>query len=1663
MIQIQRRLTSPLALLGLAVSLLCSSASASSPSEDPLRIYIRAGVKTHGPGQHDHPRFLAEWSELLRARGATVQGSLEFPAKEELENSDVLVMYAAEAASIEGEARVNFEAFLERGGGLVVIHDAACGSDPEWFKTRSGGAWEHGHSKWLEGEIGLYFTDPHPITRGIPHFDLKDEIYYDMHLDPAAQVLANSFHDVFSITPQVWIKEDGPYRAFTTLQGHEFTSFSHPAFRTLLLRGIAWAGHREVDSLCAPDELSALRYPPGGPLRPQVADEAFTLHEDFELSLVASEPLVVNPISLDWDARGRMWVAQTPGYPYKEEFSGIPAHDQITILEDTDADGVLDQSKVFADGLDLVTSFVFHGNGVIVTQAPDILWLRDTNGDDVADERVVLFTGFGYGDTHAVTSNMRWGLDGWIYGTQGYSGGASRHIRSPHFDDGATDFGHIPNGVFRFLPDGSAIEPYSVYGSNTWGLDFTPDGELFFGMANGSHLRHVVMSEDELGPHRLPATRTWKDIVDHREVHRLSRADRAPYVQIDFVGGFTAASGCTLYTGGAWPAEFAGNHFVCEPTVNLVHRDLISAEGTSFVAKKPRREEFLASTDPWFRPVLTRVGPDGALYVLDFYNQAAVHNDTRGPKHGPTNAAVRPDRDRHHGRVWRVQHKDAPQAPEAGTNFWAAMADLRGSLDGTRTGAVAPKLDSPRPAERVRALWSAFHRGEADHSFLRLGLGDRDAGVRRNAARIAGELYAREKAQGLLFPLSVRVIDRHPRVQLAAISALRHFDLEEADVQTLVPYYSLLENDLARSAFLRMSQENTALFLRVAIELRGMASDPKEVAAYNDLLARLVGIQTRSGDVSGLVDTLEALALAGTSVGGSLPGVLGSIEGERDDAFSFGDSDERAARVIAQLFELHAANARVSAALLPLAARIESSAVLREPIAAMAAGLFVQVADPDAAIERRLESLATLMALPTQRMAAIQASARFLDPYFTPSTLQRVIDDLGNLQEVEAAIVLAEAFPRVTSDFRQAIFQKLIARPSWTAKLLDKIETGDIQVAELGPRRLFQLREHADAATAERSRRVLEGPTSTTAPEIEALIASLLPVIRQPADVANGQELFVQNCAVCHRYEGLPDGVGADVGPSLTGMGAHGAEHLLPFVVDPNRAVEAAYLEYVAETVDGQLIAGVLTYDGPDAITLAHSGGEETIRRDEIDSLRSTGRSPMPTGFEELGAEGLRDILGFLCQGYEDFRVVRLSNHYNASSTLGLYDRRHDAKPMRFREYGVVDVAGTPMEIGDPERAPDGNNAIVLKGGARAEWQSKTDMPRKVEIEIGFALQRMHVLGGISAWGHPFFGEEEPAVRWTFHYADGTDEVIVLHDGHEFADWIGRHDVPGSEYVEGLLADNSWGQVRRFSVDPAKRDVVVERLTLESFDGRTAPTFLALTAQLHGATPKPARTQPELTQPRLLIFGGGSSHDFSRWFDQSLRETFATGEALEESEVEYTERSSELAPRLAGLDALVLSNNRPISDEGLRAGIFEYVAAGGGLLIVHAACWYNWDDWPAYNRDLVGGGSRSHEAYGEFDVRLDVEGDPLLEGLPKNFAITDELYRFVPDPEGTPIEVLATGISRKRGETYPVIWRVETKAGNVIGTTLGHDGAAHEHPAFRRLMQNASRELAGSN
>jgi putative membrane-bound dehydrogenase-like protein len=1654
--------------------------------EKPLRVFIRAGAKTHGPGQHDHPRFLKEWKDLLTQRGAQAEGTIGFPTTEQLAATDVLILISADAGDIAPDQRASLDQFLKRGGGLVVIHDGVCGHDPQWFKTIVGGAWEHNHSGYFEGDVSIYYQDhTHPITRGASNFDFEDEIYYDLHLMPEAHILAATykpdarnkhegrmFPSIYEIVPQMWTYEKDDYRAFVCIPGHNYKTFNLPHFRSVLLRGIAWAGKRDADLLTSKEELAALSYPEGGPTAPAKAAEKITVPPDFTINLVASEPLIEKPISMDWDPKGRLWIAETPEYPYRQDRSR-PPRDRISILEDVNGDGCMDRKSVFYEGLDLVTSMVFYRDGVIVSQAPDIYWLRDTKGTGHADTKEVLYTGFGTRDTHAVISNLRWGMDGWIYATLGYSKG------EVYSGDGKKHFGQLSEGVIRFRPDGSAIEQFSSKGGNTWGVDIAPDGEVFFSQANGNHIDHVVMPEAALARGRVGKTTSFNNIEDHNRSFPFMGWTKQAYVQIDWVGNFTAASGSCIYDGGAWPAKYDYTCYVAEPTINIVHQDILTPKGASYVASKDpdfREKEFITSSDLWFRPIHQRVGPDGALYVLDFYNQAVVHNDTRGVKGDPkSNAAVRPDRDHSFGRIWRVQHKEARKLPlpklDSATsaelakalehpNMWVRQTAERLLVEGNRTDG-APALEALLKSDqapgfaRVHALWTLNNLGlmskPTERELLVAAINSSDSAVGKNALKIAAtavSLAGGSQAQ-LQRAVLDHVNDPNSRIQLEALIALGNLGVNPMVIRTLVGVYPKLKDQWLESAAMGVAT-------KAPLEVIEAALNSGQGADFAGLVGRLSSQVGEQGDVT-LAARMVVSVAAKPASGDALKAIAleNLTRGLRQDAsLPWTPELQKAFKSL-----LASTNPILSTATLPLLARWDRSGKMTGEIKSLVQQLTSRLGDQNQPDEQRAQLVTSLLAVRQMNPEILTLVARIPGSGSSPALERRVIAALGNLTEPAVGVSLVEAYPKLVFELQDFTLNELFKRSDWSLALLDAIAAGKINLASLGPVAINRLRTHGDKAVAQRANQIVDTLLGPETKEKNALIAKFTPLVVQPGDAAKGKQLFTQNCAICHKF----NGEGKDIAPDLTGMGAHGPAELIIHVLDPNREVEPNYQAYSIETGDGETYNGVIARENKASVMLRNSSGDMEIKVKAIKSRRNTGLSLMPNGFEALGGEALRDILTYLCAGESRFRILDLRPAFTANSSKGLWnspDNVEEALP--FKKFGLIKVDDVPFEVVNPLKSSSGNNLIVLKGGLAF---AKT-FPQSVEVKnIGIKATRLHFLGGVGGWAYPCCGEDKrenlPVAKVTIFYADNQTEEIILKNAQEFADYNGNFDVPGSKSAPDLLTH---GQIRWFTKS-LKHQETMESIRIESFDNGVAPAFVAITADTDaaGATAAPAAPRRAAAIEwgpgiHVLSVGGGTSHDFNRWFNQIDSATLSANGGVS---FHYTEKFEEILPTIKDLDVLYLSSNQPLNDPLLRKGIFDFADAGHGLLLFHPALWNNWKDWPEYPRVLVGGAAGSHDKYGEFEVTLTDVTHPLLAGVPKTFRLKDELYHFEVDPKAAPMRVLAEGRNLATGKTYPVLWIVEHPKARIVCCTLGHDGASHELDAFKTILQNSVRWAGG--
>jgi len=510
---------------------------------------------------------------------------------------------------------------------------------------------------------------------------------------------------------------------------------------------------------------------------------------DMKLVLFASEPDIMKPIAFAWDTRGRLWVAETSDYPHGVMEDQQQGHDKIVICEDTDGDGKADKFTVFADHLNIPTSFTFANGGVIVSQPPNFLFLKDSTGGDHADIRQVIMTGWGIRDTHAQASNLSYGYDNWLRGAVGYSGFAG--------EVGGEKKG-FAQGSYRFSADGAKLEFLHQFTNNTWGQSANAAGDDFGGTANNAPIFFGGIPANVVPKGARSMTAKKINVVD--KAHTITPNFR----QVDVMGGYTAAAGSNFIYSAQLPPRLQGKAMVCEPTMKLISLMDVQPEGAGYVAKDAFN--LVASSDEWMSPVFSAVGPDGAIWFADWQNFIIQHNPTpsvgRGgfdAKTGVGGAHENDLRDHARGRIYRLVWDKPGAVAKAVQGDSAAdlVAGLSGSTQYGRLQAqrliVEGKKKDLAPALRelvvkssadvgaIHALWALQGLGELDAGTRQAALLSSSAALRRNAIRALGSDDASQK----LFFGSGVVADKDPATRLAALVKLAEFPTSP-EVQTLV-------------------------------------------------------------------------------------------------------------------------------------------------------------------------------------------------------------------------------------------------------------------------------------------------------------------------------------------------------------------------------------------------------------------------------------------------------------------------------------------------------------------------------------------------------------------------------------------------------------------------------------------------------------------------------------------------------------------------------------------------------------------------------------------------------------------------------------------------------------------------------------------------------------
>ena len=765
-------------------------------------------------GHHQPAIRLAEvYGPMLRAGFAIdYEDDLSILNATRLASYDCVWMYANQSQhrTVPVKFEEDLRSYIEKGGGFFALHcTSGCFMESAAWKQLVGARFvSHGDEVFTQEVV----APEHPLVRGWEPFTCWDETYVQEHEEQERTILTMRGEEPWS-----WVRHQGKGRVYYSASGHDARSWTQPAFLDLLIRALDW---------CAGDTAAAKRQafqapvfsyreepwvpnyegrakplPLQLPSTPEQAVASLIVPAGFRAELFAAEPMVVNPVAMCWDDRGRLFVAESPDYP-NTLVDGAQSRDRISILEDTDGDGRADKKTLFSDQVNLPTGMLAVADGLLVLQAPDLLFLADIVDDAKADIHRVVFSGFGRWDTHAGPSNLRWGPDNRLWGSVGYS--------TFTLADG-TSFG---SGLWSWKPGIREPRFEGQFSNNTWGLGFRSDGETFGSTANAAPSFFLGAPKPILAQSQ-PQAAGAAPVFDTANFHPA----QADIIQGDWFGKFTSAAGFSFATGSTMPAGWVDRSaFVCAPTGHLVARLDVVADGSGL--RTQDAFNLCASTDAWFCPVQAEVGPDGAIWIADFAQFVILHNLPGNPErglpeveYGDGNAHLNPLRDDQHGRIYRL-------VPEGGTT---AMLDLTTASNEELVAALGHDHAFWRTAARRRIVEKERHSLAGP---LRTMMHEGNSLGRIEAIRTLAGLHDFRSEPGATHLVNA-LSDPHPAVVQNALKVLPH----HPDAAAKLLASGLLDSpspQLRRHALIAAAQMPQHDGLGVALAGRALAENPQD-------------------------------------------------------------------------------------------------------------------------------------------------------------------------------------------------------------------------------------------------------------------------------------------------------------------------------------------------------------------------------------------------------------------------------------------------------------------------------------------------------------------------------------------------------------------------------------------------------------------------------------------------------------------------------------------------------------------------------------------------------------------------------------------------------------------------------------------------------------------
>lgn len=962
--------------------------------------------------------------------------------------------------------------------------------------------------------------------------------------------------------------------------------------------------------------------PESPPLSAQ--DSLATIHvqEGYEIQLVASEPLVKDPVAIAWDAEGRLWVAEMADYPLGIDGDGKPGG-RIRILEDTDDDGQYDHSRVFTDGLPYPTGVLPWKNGVLITAAPNILYAADTNGDGTADKIETLFAGFHEGNQQLRVNGLRRGLDNWVYcasGSHTSNYGAGSQIQSRLTGE------LVPVGSrdFRFQPATGELDPQS--GPAQFGRN-RDDWGNWFGSMNSHPLWHYVLNDryTRRNPYAAPPDPRKQLILPRNPKVYPAKAPQQRFHSFQQSGRFTSACSAMIYRdqvlfpGPKSPdrqsSGVADQHaFTCEPFHNLVQHFVVRKDGVTFTAERSptnAKVDFFASKDRWCRPVMARTGPDGALYVVDMYRYMIEHPHWLTPEgREELKPFYRHGDDR--GRIYRIVRKRegrTTQETQRITNLRSlslkALVQRLESSNGPQRDLVQEMLinradpasnpllidllrNSASPLARLHALCTLDGLGKVTPEALLLALGDKHPGVQQHAIRIAEPVAASHPA--VLKAAIDLTGSPSAKVRLQLACSLGEWPSKKSgDALASLMLQSQSDVYLAAAAMSSVSEHN------IAIVIDAVLRDNASIHLVTRLLKQAVAME----QTSAANETLRFV-----------------IDPKN------GQSNGKTFNILASLFQGLKASKITARDFLRQA---DSTGAVAKRVEDLIDIARAAVADPVAVEPLRIAAIPVLAPFPDQRLDDLQRLSEMLTPLSSPAIQSAAIRHMASFPNAEVPELFLGNWSSHSPAIRAQVLNSLLSRPDWLSTLLRQLETGTISVSEIDAVTRQKLAMNKAPKIQARVKAILN---TAGADDRNDVVAKFRDSLSLTGDPSRGKAIFKKTCASCHKLEN----VGFDIGPNLASLTDRRAETLLTSILNPSAAVDSKYVTYTVLTDDGRLFSGILGAETGNSITLVmQENKKQVILRNQIEEIQSTGKSMMPDGLEkDTTSQDIADLLSYL-------------------------------------------------------------------------------------------------------------------------------------------------------------------------------------------------------------------------------------------------------------------------------------------------------------------------------------------------------------------------------------------------------------------------------------------------